>query len=295
MKNIILCIIALAPLAVFSQVDILDRARDKVKSRTNQRIDREMDKSLDKAEEKVFENNKSKPEGKSQHIQAYSRYDYIPGDQIIYAEDFLADEIGELPLKWTTNNRGETVTVKNKAGKWMRLFPGSRFASPSFKKLPENFTVEMDLLLQFDGEGGYVYPELELKLLELAGATGTRSFVVDQEAANEVALTLLPGGTDKPMYAALKSYANGAGHFSNDPKELKLISDNGGNVIHVSVWVQKERVRYWINENKIFDIPLAIPPNAGFNHIGFSLESSVYDESQLGMYISNHYCPTKIT
>ena len=86
---------------------------------------------------------------------SYSRYDFLPGENILYADDFTQDETGELPLKWITNNRGETVTVENLPGKWFRLFPGSRFSSPAFKKLPANFTLEADILMQFAGEGGY--------------------------------------------------------------------------------------------------------------------------------------------
>lgn len=221
------------------------------------------------------------------NLTSYSRFDFIPGEHIRYSEDFSQDEIGELPLKWVTNNRGETVKIESLAGKWIRLFPGSRFASPPFQQLPENFTVEMDVLLQFAGEGGYVYPELELKLLELNNDPTARSYVVNQDANKEAALVLLPGGKEHPMQVALRSYLNGRDYFSNDHKELKAGTTETNKVIHISIWVQKERIRYWINEQKIFDIPQAIPSNAGFNRIGFSVESSLYEESQLGLYVSN--------
>lgn len=218
---------------------------------------------------------------------SYSRYDFLPGENILYADDFTQDETGELPLKWITNNRGETVTVENLPGKWFRLFPGSRFSSPAFKKLPANFTLEADILMQFAGEGGYVYPELEIKLLELLpGDAAVNSYVVNQDAVKEVALVLFSSGAGQPLTVSLKSFAEGATHFSNQPKEIKAVADNA-NVLHLSVWVQNQRGRFWINGEKIFDIPLAVPANAAFNRIGFSVESSIYTEEQLGIYVSN--------
>lgn len=223
----------------------------------------------------------------SSNLTSYSRFDFIPGEHIRYTEDFSQDELGELPLKWVTNNRGETFKIESLDGKWMRLFPGSRFASPPFQNLSDNFTVEMDILLQFDGEGGYVYPELELKLLELTNDPTARSYVVNQDANKEAGLVLLPGGKEHPMQAAMRSYLNGRDYFSNNHKELKAGTTEPNKVMHVSIWVQKERIRFWINDQKIFDIPQAIPSNAGFNRIGFSVESSLYEETQLGIYVSN--------
>ncbi len=173
-------------------------------------------------------------------------------------------------------------------GRWMRLFPGSRFTSPTAGKMPENFTLEADVLLHCSEEGGYVYPELEIKLLDLLpGDRSAGSYVVNQDAVNEVSLVLLAGGAGKPLSVALRSYAKGSEHFSNQMKELKITSDNGGKPLHISVWVQKTRIRYWINGEKIFDIPQAVPPGAAFSRMGLSLESSLYTESQLGVFISN--------
>lgn len=217
----------------------------------------------------------------------YSRFDYIPGDNILYTEDFSDEAIGELPMKWITNNRGETVSVEQLQGKWFRLFPGSRFASPAFKKLPANFTMDADIQIRYAGEGGYVYPELEIKLLDiLPGDAHVNSYVVNQDAANEVALVLSSAGEGKPLTASLKSYVKGSTHFSNEGKEIKAVSDNE-HMLHLSVWVQQQRIRCWINEEKIFDIPLGVPANTSFNRAGFSVESSVYTEDQLGIYVSN--------
>lgn len=313
MKKIIILMLLALPLWCFSQSRILEKIRQKARDKAERRIDGTIDQSMDKAEKKVEDELKSSPKkattGKQQPpardtgkqtrgsdpvtgsdaaLKSYSRYDFIPGERIVYAEDFSTDEIGELPLKWITNNRAETVNIGQVPGKWMRLFPGSRIASPPAGKLPENFTMEADLLMQFSGDGGYVYPELEIKLLDLmAGDQYARSYVVNQDAANEVSLVLQAAGAGKPLSVSLKSFAKGHEYFSNQVKELKLVTDNGNKPLHIAVWVQKERIRYWINGEKIFDIPQAIPAKASFNRLGLSVESSLYTEDQLGLFISN--------
>ncbi len=295
------------PAVAFSQSAVIDRFKQKVKNRVDQRVDEGMDKGIDKAEDEltkkhnvtkqkvetgekegsVATNNKAKDQTAAL-FQSYSRYDFIPGENILYAEDFLQDAVGELPLKWVTNNRGETVSQKSTNNKWMRLFPGSRFASPALKQLPQNFTVEMDIMLQFNGEAGYAYPNFEVKLMELLPGDGSgRSYVVNEDAQSEVSLVLMPTGASEPLNVQLKSYKNGSEYFSNGQKMLKTFSDNAGKPIHISIWVQKERVRFWINGDKVYDIPQAIPSDAIFNRIGFNVESSLYEEDQLGMYVSN--------
>jgi len=310
MKNSIIILFAILfviPSIGSAQSDLMRRLKDKAKSRADRRVDQGMEKGLDEVEGAVKDAGKegnSKNETKTvtttsanakasktdttvtpQNLKSYSRFDFVPGEQVVYAEDFSQDEIGELPLKWGTNNRGETVTIESLPGKWMQLFNGSRFSSPALKKLPENFTVEMDMMLQYSGEGGYVFPELEIKLLQLHPSdTKAQAFLVNQDAANEVALVLIPSREEPETY--LKSFTAGSKYFTNQPKGLK-VSEVTGKPFHVSIWVQKERIRYWINGEKVYDIPQGVPEKVAFNRIGFSLESSLYTPEQFGVFISN--------
>jgi outer membrane protein OmpA-like peptidoglycan-associated protein len=307
MKKLLILMMLTAPVAAFSQSSMLDRFKQKVKNRIDQRVDQGMDKTIDKAEEEItkkpeLESGENEVEEKvtastsdakaekrtTASLQSSSRYDFIPGENILYNEDFSQDAIGELPLKWATNNRGETVTIESIPNKWMRLFPGSRFASPALKQLPQNFTVEMDLMLQVSGESVRTYPEVQVKLTELLPSdANARSYVKDQYAENELSLVLTPGGAEKPLNVSLESDEKGINYFSNPHKVTKTISDNSGKPIHIAIWVQKERVRYWINGDKVFDIPQAVPAKAIFNRIGYNVESSLYEEHQLGIYVSN--------
>ncbi|GAO44213.1 OmpA family protein [Flavihumibacter petaseus] len=305
MKRILLVLVGCLPLVAYCQLQVADRVKQKAKQRAERHVDNAIDKSMDKAEEEISNEVKKQPstdkdvsqpaQKNSQPAQAgggglksYSRYDFIPGERIVFATDFTGDAIGELPVNWTTDNRGETVSVENRKGQWLRLFPNSRFASPAVQKLPENFTLEADILIAYNGGEGYVYPEVEIKLLDLLpGKERLNSYVINQDASNEVSLALAPGGTGSPIKVLLKSFAKGSSYFNNQPKELNAVIGKNGVSFHLAVWVQKERIRYWINQDKIFDIPQAVPSEARFNHIGFSVESSLYTDDQLGIYVTN--------
>ena len=96
-----------------SSAQILDRIKNKVKQRGDQKVDETVDKGLDKAEGKNKKENNGteensgteevKTKSESKGLKSYSKYDFVPGDKIVYAEDFSQDVIGEFPLKWNTN------------------------------------------------------------------------------------------------------------------------------------------------------------------------------------------------
>src|SRR5690606_38250856 len=75
---------------------------------------------------------------------AYSKFDFIPGEKIIFYDDFTMDNAGDFPAKWNTNGSGEVVTTAE-GEKWFELKGNSIYVPLMDKSLPENYTVEFDL------------------------------------------------------------------------------------------------------------------------------------------------------
>ena len=73
------------------------------------------------------ETNDPKPEVKQQGIKAYSKYDFTPGEQVIFYENFESDAIGDFPARWNTNGSGEVVTLEGYEGKWFKMIPEASF------------------------------------------------------------------------------------------------------------------------------------------------------------------------
>lgn len=221
-------------------------------------------------------------------IHLFSRYDFVPGEQAVYVEDFSEDVIGEFPLKWFTTNKGEVVKHGSGGQQWFRLLPGGKFVSPALTSLPEDFTMEFDLLLQYNHEDqGYPYPNIHLGMLELPAADAkARNYFNKQETRAEMIVEISPAEEGTSM-VNFRSGWGGTQYLSNDWKTMKSFDSYFGKPIHVSVWIQKERIRCWINSEKIYDIPNGIPAKVSFNHIVLETEPSMYTEQQLGMYVTN--------
>ncbi|HEX8316141.1 MAG TPA: OmpA family protein [Flavisolibacter sp.] len=308
MKRVLTLLLLITSLSVFGQGGILNRAKQKLKEKAEQRaeekIDEGIDKGLDEAEAGI-EGKKAKTKSTetgnkeikkedaavpaATSFQSYSRYDFVPGENIMYAEDFSQDVIGEFPLKWATSNRGEAVTIKGLPNKWMRMFIG-QFVSPETKKLPENFTVEFDMLLTFvnseEQSFGPAFPKFEMLLLGLEqGEESGRLYTQNENAISKLGIIVQPAYEDRSTIY-IQSSKDGSMYFEGGNKELKKFSENYRKPFHIAMWVQKQRLRLWINGDKVYDIPQAISPQAVFNHIGFWTADNS-EEENVGVYVSN--------
>ena len=81
-------------------------------------------------------------------FQAFSKFDFVPGEKIVAFEDFSQDAIGDFPAKWNTDAAGEIVTIAGQTGRWLKLSRGGFFTPELVTELPENVTVEFDLLVR---------------------------------------------------------------------------------------------------------------------------------------------------
>ncbi|RYZ27015.1 MAG: OmpA family protein [Chitinophagaceae bacterium] len=307
MKHLLTLLILLSSFTVFSQGSILNRVKQKIKDKAEQRaeqkIDEGIDKGLDETEkgiegkkekktitEEPVEKQKTEPVAAAKtDFQSYSRFDFVPGENIMYTEDFSQDVIGEFPLKWATNNRGEAVTIKGQPNKWMRMFIGE-FVSPEINTLPENFTVEFDMLLSFtnpEEQGfGSAFPKFELQLLQLSpGTESARLYAQGGNEISKVAMMIQPAFEDRTSIY-IQSYHDQSMYFEGGNKDLTKFSENYRKPFHVAMWVQKQRLRLWINGDKVYDVPQAISPQAVFNHIGFWTADNS-EEENIGVYVSN--------
>ena len=50
-----------------------------------------------------------------------SKYDFIPGEKVIFFDDFTAENIGDFPIQWNTTGSGEVVTTTVAEGRWFLI------------------------------------------------------------------------------------------------------------------------------------------------------------------------------
>ncbi len=71
-------------------------------------------------------------------MQINSKYDFVPGEKVIFYDDFSETAIGDFPASWNTNATGEVVTTNLFSGKWFKMSGEGSVALDEGIKLPDN-------------------------------------------------------------------------------------------------------------------------------------------------------------
>ncbi|MEO9891617.1 OmpA family protein [Aurantibacter sp.] len=212
--------------------------------------------------------NETSPSGTAkantaQTIKVYSKFDFVPGDTPIFVDDFSNDFIGDFPARWNTNGSGELVTLDEYPNKWLKLLPGYNTAYiPDATNLPEEFTLEFDVLAT-----------------GLDKNTSSQSYLGIVVSDNNT----FKKGTNFGMveYSFCQFIGRGVVVENNIASKRVIRNEVNADIRsivsekhHISVAVNKERFRLWINENKFIDVPRLLPSNTQMQGIKFKLRGT---------------------
>jgi outer membrane protein OmpA-like peptidoglycan-associated protein len=300
MKKVIFVILlaAMAPFLSHAQFkNILNKAKSKIDQRVDSKIDKGMDNTLDKAEGKTAQQPVNEPEETTTPVataakaepagfKSYSKFDFIPGEQVVYYENFEQDAIGELPMEWNTNGTAEVVTLGSAPGKWMRLHKQFAYLTANKKEFGDNYTVELDLILQLKNNG-WMYPVFNVGLLATKDAATTANGFLQEYKDNAAVEVSIYPAENKTSRTRLDSWLEKASYFKSETKQIGFLDQYWGKPVHIAIQVQKERFRIWINEEKAFDAPKGVPAGYIMNQLRFEVEATNYNEEQYSVYISN--------
>jgi OmpA-OmpF porin, OOP family len=275
------------------KVDLKGKTEHQVNNRANERTDQGINKGLDILEDgirsafrkKDKESQQSQSQGEDDNrvavtdtrsdkpgtgtqertaLESYSKFDFVPGEKVIFFDDFSQDAVGDFPALWNTNGSAEIVTTNLYPGNWMRFSCEEAIWTDELLNLPDNYTIEFDVIPVSGNEGGmagYCFRMIKsinkssydhgavpgkagfLFVCEYYGRPGYRTYM-NVEGGEALGLT---GETDNPDV------------FQKENQKY-----------HVSVWVQKARVRLYLNEKKLFDLPRAFSlPGISMDRIRF--------------------------
>lgn len=197
-------------------------------------------------------------------LATYSRFDFVPGDKVLVYEDFSRDAIGDFPENWNTNSAGETVTVSGETGNWLMINKKGIFKPEDINNLPDNFTLEFDLIYSSDS---YI-PFLQALFLSAGnGKDGKQELNADfgYNKRSGINLGIQPIPRDKGGIATIYAYNAGDKIMDNQIQ----FQNNGATKIKVSIWRQKQRLRVYLDQNKVFDLPRAFSPGETYNTMMF--------------------------
>ncbi len=283
---------ALAVLVLFSmainaeaqiKVDLKKKLEQQVNRRLNQKADQAIDKALDTVEDSIRGDVKkdgnaggnatgqnsgnAQPQGKSGQnadaqsggqqepaFQSYSKYDFIPGEKVIFYDDFSQDAVGDFPALWNTNGSAEVVTTNLFPGKWMRFVMNQCVWTDELLKLPENYTIEYDVIPQggLEGEGMSGW---HMKLMQAKNAKAWDGGTQPGNGGFEFRIEYFGRPSYHTwLYGQECSVSNLSGYVEGEQYKQKI-----NKLYHIAIWVQKTRIRVYQDQNKIIDLPRAFP------------------------------------
>ena len=160
------------------------------------------------------------------------------------------------------------------------------YLSRNTSEFGENYTVEFDMVLQLKSNG-WMYPEIFFGMFSTKDEPNTgNAFLKDQNKYASVNTKVYPAEY-KGSRATLKSYLETKSYYTSETKSYGDLEKYYGKPVHVSIQVQKERMRVWINQEKLFDAPKALPPDVKMNQLFFEVSHTNYPEDQYGVYVGN--------
>jgi len=273
-----------------------ETATRKVLSETDKAVSEGIDKAVGSAKEPARE---STGDGNQAHsgavpdtmankpasIEAYSKYDFVPGDSVLYANDFSGEAVGELPVGWNSNGNAVMVTLGGIAGQWLRMAQRTVVLTDNEQPFGSDFTVEFDMVLQFDFKG-WLPPALRVGLLASGAESSTANKLLsDPKGDKSLFLELSPLSDGANLM--LESYEKYIRYFYSPSNKNTRAHAWYGKSTHIAIQGQKERLRIWADGEKIYDVPKGIPKDGELNQLFFQLSSSPYEDEQVGVYISN--------
>ena len=199
---------------------------------------------------------------------AWANYDFVPGERVVFAEDFSKDRVGNFPKRFELLD-GNMEVVEWQGKRWLRVSTEGEFSIALPETLPERFTVEFDLTIPWSGMSIYAHENV-------SGASG--------EGAAHSVVTV--AGSVAGVFRGQNK-----GESTADPRTLiKGFSEHyaGGGLsppYRVRVQADGRYMKVYLNEHRVSNIP-----NADFARtktLTFHFQSNPWNAEQASPLLGN--------
>jgi OOP family OmpA-OmpF porin len=210
-----------------------DKVKSKVERKVDQKTDQAIDKTIDGAVDGVGKDGDAPAPAEpaepaapgadgdkaaapaaggtavAEDMTLYTKYDFVPGDKVIFYDDLAKEELGEFPSRWNLD-RGVFEIARAEGHTWI-LNTDHGYISPKLAPgpLPDKYTVEMQFFANGDKDGWYYIHWLDATgdkcgYLRIGYSNMTTVVINDKTLANKD-LPQLPHGVHTMRIMATKS------------------------------------------------------------------------------------------
>lgn len=202
-------------------------------------------------------------------LKTYKNYDFVPGDSIIFADDFSDDQVGELPSHWILcSGQGQVNAFDGK--KVFVCTAGDNGGSTAIlearmkKKygyIPKAFTVEFDM---FVPSGSYD-----------AGGRGGDAGLTFYPCSPDDPGGLIDCWPDMDLDNSTLTFTTGNLHNGNLDLPDNIAGDNFNNKWHhVAMAYRDGQMKIYLDQNRIFVIPQV--PDSSMEIFGIQVTKLCY-------------------
>lgn len=273
---------------------LADKAVDAAERTVERRVEKESSKKTDEALDEVFEGKKkSKKEKRKEkkknkgndsnasnsnsgdgNYTAKTAKDFVRGNKVIFHEQFDKVAIGDFPGTWNTNIGGEVVTFGNDNTRWLKLEKGI-FKPEGITSIPNNSTLEMDIRAIRE-EGVQNGKALSITFVSTDDKNKLYEFNKAKTAVSVAIAAAYENSGD------IKSQAKVDGEKTIESAGQSTDKLSGSkNTVHLSIWRQDGRMRVYLDDEKVYDLPRAFS-DKNYNALMFSVNVNGID-----YYVSN--------
>ena len=257
-----------------------ERAKQAVENNIGNKIEQGINNALDgkkkdrNASSSDQEEDAAAPAEKVDFAEIQAKSDFKRGVNIFFEDDLNGERMGEFPSKWDLLEGSEVEVVNVKGAKAIRM-EASRI-QPLMKEkeyLPEEFTIEFDVLAQPAEEG--------------SGWDGTLDLFMDGDDGRRV-FDIRMSPEYHPYYGGEYS-GIGWGWGAENPNGNKMEGEPGRQAInrylkknewnHIAISFNKRAFKMYLNYQRIVNIPNMIQPRS------WAMDGS--SDSDKGIFVTN--------
>ena len=170
------------------------------------------------------------------------------GNLVLYQDDFSQDAVGDFPAKWNTSLGGEIKKLKGFDSKFLKVPANSVISLETTKPFPDNFTVELDVIIPEDAP-------IRMAAIGLGKSVPKQ---VDYMLTDEDNIRLLFNSRADFDADALKyGTKNEALGYTYHEVNYKVLLNQS---VHVAFEINGRRIRMFVDGDKMVDLPTFYKP-----------------------------------